>query len=535
MDVRAIVGQNLDSDTFAGIPWVAADSPVTLPMIGGTVAVDSSAGPVDITPNPANFHQGEDLIIKDQGGAAATNRIRVILPGTDTFEDGSTFADINANYGALHIRNDGFGLWWKLQTTQHVEDMANPHGTDLGNLGSGTLAELNTAVTDATLGGINDAGTGVGEVWSANKLNAEFTAVSSGYSRRQAVIDIATSTAAPPTEVSGDRYILDFSGAPNAAWDGASQGDIVEFDGASWVATSPLEGYVAYLDAQGKDALYVDDGAPTWEIRAVATTDHTALTNIGVNSHAQIDTHIADTANPHGTDVGNLGSGTLAELNTVISDATLIDTGDSRLSDARTPTLHAFAGAEHSASTLATVNSKISDATLIDTGDSRLSDARTPTSHAASHQNGGADEIATATPGANAIPKAGAGGTLADGWIAASNVTQHEASINHDNLSGFVANEHLDWTADQGATNVNDANIASTAVSQYVFASAEQTGTGGAQNIAHGLGVIPSAVLISVTDDNGGVGFTVVEGAHDATNVVVTVTASAKYKVLAFA
>jgi hypothetical protein len=413
--------------------------------------------------------------------------------------------------------------------------MANPHGTDLGNLGSGTLAELNTAVTDATLGGINDAGTGVGEVWSANKLNAEFTAVSSGYSRRQAVIDIATSTAAPPTEVSGDRYILDFSGAPNAAWDGASQGDIVEFDGASWVATSPLEGYVAYLDAQGKDALYVDDGAPTWEIRAVATTDHTALTNIGVNSHAQIDTHIADTANPHGTDVGNLGSGTLAELNTVISDATLIDTGDSRLSDARTPTLHAFAGAEHSASTLATVNSKISDATLIDTGDSRLSDARTPTSHAASHQNGGADEIATATPGANAIPKAGAGGTLADGWIAASNVTQHEASINHDNLSGFVANEHLDWTADQGATNVNDANIASTAVSQYVFASAEQTGTGGAQNIAHGLGVIPSAVLISVTDDNGGVGFTVVEGAHDATNVVVTVTASAKYKVLAFA
>lgn len=37
--------------------------------------------------------------------------------------------------------------------------------------------------------------------------------------------------------------------------------------------------------------------------------------------------------------------------------------------------------------------------------------------HAASHQNGGADEIATATPGANAIPKAGAGGKLAAGWI----------------------------------------------------------------------------------------------------------------------
>jgi len=49
--------------------------------------------------------------------------------------------------------------------------------------------------------------------------------------------------------------------------------------------------------------------------------------------------------------------------------------------------------------------------------DSRLSDARTPTAHAASHQNGGSDEIATATPAANAIPKAGASGTLAAGWL----------------------------------------------------------------------------------------------------------------------
>lgn len=52
--------------------------------------------------------------------------------------------------------------------------------------------------------------------------------------------------------------------------------------------------------------------------------------------------------------------------------------------------------------------------------DSRLTDARTPTStlaHASSHQHSGTDEVATATPGANAIPKAGAGGTIAAGWV----------------------------------------------------------------------------------------------------------------------
>jgi len=40
-----------------------------------------------------------------------------------------------------------------------------------------------------------------------------------------------------------------------------------------------------------------------------------------------------------------------------------------------------------------------------------------PSPHAGTHQNGGSDEIATATPGANAIPKAGSGGTLAAGWM----------------------------------------------------------------------------------------------------------------------
>jgi hypothetical protein len=57
---------------------------------------------------------------------------------------------------------------------------------------------------------------------------------------------------------------------------------------------------------------------------------HQNLSGAGVNTHAQIDTHIADTANPHATDVGNLGAGTLAELNTAIAPTTLDDSSDSR-------------------------------------------------------------------------------------------------------------------------------------------------------------------------------------------------------------
>ena len=72
---------------------------------------------------------------------------------------------------------------------------------------------------------------------------------------------------------------------------------------------------------------------------------------------------------------------------------------------------------------------------------------------------------------------------------------------------------------------------------QPIFVSTEQTGTGAAQNIAHGLGVVPSFVFVAPTDlTPATVGsYSVVEGVHTNTNVVVTVTTGKKFKVIAFA
>lgn len=70
-----------------------------------------------------------------------------------------------------------------------------------------------------------------------------------------------------------------------------------------------------------------------------------------------------------------------------------------------------------------------------------------------------------------------------------------------------------------------------------VFVSTEQTGTGASQNIAHGLGAVPRMIIVTPTDlTPATVGsYSVVEGAHTSTNVVVTVTSGKKFKVLAFA
>lgn len=97
----------------------------------------------------------------------------------------------------------------------------------------------------------------------------------------------------------------------------------------------------------------------------------TANPDVGVDSIVYVDESLGA---PAAHDLGGAehNADTLANLNAKVSDATLIDTADARLSDARTPTAHDLAGAEHNADTLANLNAKVSDATLIDTNDPRL-------------------------------------------------------------------------------------------------------------------------------------------------------------------
>lgn len=92
---------------------------------------------------------------------------------------------------------------------------------------------------------------------------------------------VTDNTAVPATEVSDDRYILSHDGgAPNAAWDGAAAGDIVEFNGTSWVATTPATGAFISVDDDGT-GIYQWGGA-AWAFKNFeATTASTGLTKSG--------------------------------------------------------------------------------------------------------------------------------------------------------------------------------------------------------------------------------------------------------------
>ena len=105
------------------------------------------------------------------------------------------------------------------------------------------------------------------------------------------------------------------------------------------------------------------------------------------------------------------------------------------LADDQPPKAHALGGAKHTSATLAQLNALVSDATLDDSGDSR-----SPSTHATSHENGGADEISIA----------GLSGLLADGQTPLSHAASHQSggadSIKLDDLASPDDNTDLDAT-----------------------------------------------------------------------------------------
>jgi hypothetical protein len=67
----------------------------------------------------------------------------------------------------------------------------------------------------------------------------------------------------------------------------------------------------------------------------------------------------------------------------------------------------------------------------------------------------------------------------------------------------------------------------------YYKSPADVTGTGSVQNIAHGLGRSPLLVIVYPVNNTTGNTLSIVEGAHDATNVKVTAPTTTKFRVLA--
>jgi hypothetical protein len=95
--------------------------------------------------------------------------------------------------------------------------------------------------------------------------------------------------------------------------------------------SSPAESQTFYHSVDGK--YYYFNGS-VW--LPFGITDHTDLSNIGTNSHAQIDSHIANTSNPHSVDKTDVGLGNVDNvqqipMSWVDTDVTLAANSDTKV------------------------------------------------------------------------------------------------------------------------------------------------------------------------------------------------------------
>jgi len=199
----------------------------------------------------------------------------------------------------------------------HIDDEDNPHNTSFSTLVGGTLAELNTLIVDANLSENPAPGAhaashveGGSDEIDADILSVTFTPIN--YTRNTAPVQV-TSLTELTAHLRGidDGFGLSVSG-PGSSTDNA----VARFNGTTGKI---IQNSLVSIDDSGN-------------ITLPGTVDGRNVSADGL----ALDGHVVNTSNPHLTDIGNLGSGTLAELNSIITDATLDDS-----SSPRSPTSHA--------------------------------------------------------------------------------------------------------------------------------------------------------------------------------------------------
>ena len=140
--------------------------------------------------------------------------------------------------------------------------------------GSGVISV--SSVTSTELGYLSGATSSI-----QTQLNTLSSSIQNFEWQPSAKDYIVDNTALPPTEVTGDRYILSHDGgAPHANWDGAEAGDIVEFNGTVWVETDPSLGMFIGVDDDAT-GLY-NWGGSSWSFKYFeSTTASTGLVKVG--------------------------------------------------------------------------------------------------------------------------------------------------------------------------------------------------------------------------------------------------------------
>lgn len=204
----------------------------------------------------------------DTGSAwnlVGANDLASLSGDLDDIADGTSFQRVAASEvdssGRVTQVADGTNTVTAAQARSHIDSTSNPHSTSIANIGSGTAANLNAALSDATIGaGLNDSGTGSTDLWSASKIQTTVDNAISGLSWREPVDEVATAPTGNETGNDGWRVLIDGTGTGAFA---SHDNEIATWDdtGSSWSFQAPSANW-ALLD-KATDAAYTYDADTT--------------------------------------------------------------------------------------------------------------------------------------------------------------------------------------------------------------------------------------------------------------------------------
>lgn len=186
--------------------------------------------------------------------AASVGRLYYVSSGTNSgylyFDDGAAWRRVNAQKltdltGTVDDLADGTTYAKVLKadiTAGHPNKVSDGTNTK-------TAAEIKTHIDDAARHRlINDTGTAITDLWSAQKIKNEIELAKHNIEPQASVKD-QNLTAPPASPAEADRYIIP-AGA-TGVWAGKT-GQIAEYQAAAWAYYAPAVGWTAYVDDEQK-------------------------------------------------------------------------------------------------------------------------------------------------------------------------------------------------------------------------------------------------------------------------------------------
>jgi len=216
----------------------------------------------------------------------------------------------------MYIYNSTLGVFQEYQNGGWVSSLTNSQYVSLTGSGDCTIHYHSNSIHDDTAGEIAAISLKSNPV-SADYLLIEDTEDSNNKKRTTIGAIFPTTTKGDLFTYSTDHDRLAIGSDYRFLWANSATST-----GMEWIVLT--EGMVQFDDSAGHTHSGTgNDGSQI---------DHGDLLNDGTNTHAQIDSHISSTANPHSTSIANIGTGTLAQLNSAVSDASLISNSSSEIS-----------------------------------------------------------------------------------------------------------------------------------------------------------------------------------------------------------